>query len=238
MKYIFFIFTLTFLAFRANFALAAVFELHLFYDPAKNDVHLDKNISEPISLNNEKDLAIPDFDNMFSVPGPFEFLFFDSSGDRIEDKQFSPKPGESTLDVPYYSAATHFVLRKTGSQEDIDSLDISQFSKCNRNGICEFEKGETILTCLTDCTSGNFSDETKKLLKQNNDVIRDPKTGEVILRGIQATPTPVASPGETAQGSGTINKILLIIGAGAVVLISIGVFAIVRLRARNKKYGL
>lgn len=236
MKYIFFIFSLTLLTFRADAALAAVFEVHILSDSAQNDVHLDRSVSEPIVLNSEKNLAIPDFDTLFSAPGPFEFLFFDSSGDRIEDKQFLPKPGKSTLDVPYYSAATRFVLRRTGSQEDIDSFDISRFSRCNRNGICEFEKGETILTCLTDCTSGNFSDETKKLLKQNNDMIRDPKTGEVVLHGIQVA--PIAASSGTASTSTATNRILLIVGAVAVLLISAGVFVILRLRARNKKYGL
>ncbi len=218
-------------------ALAAVFEVHIFYDASKQNLHLDEKASDPVSLNEDKDLPIPDFDQMFPGPGPFEFLFFDSSGDRIEDKQFSPQQGSSVIDVPYYSAATKFVLKKTGSEDVIDSVDIGRFSQCNRNGICEFEKGETIATCLTDCTSGNFSEETEKLLKQDGGVIKDPKSGEILLRGIQPSATSTAGA-VASSGDDSAKRILLIVGAVAVILISVGVFVIFRLRARNRRYGL
>ena len=118
------------------------------------------------------------------------------------------------------------------------SYDLSKFLTCNKNGICEYEKGENMNTCLPDCvgTTVNFSEETKKLLKQNGDVLRDPKSGEVVLRGIQAS--AVASSGGVATVNGSTGSILAVVGGIAVILISIGVAVLLRLRARNKRYGL
>ena len=233
---VFFPLYLCFFAFSAH---ADVFDIHFFYDVEHDQLTVDSHTDSPVSVDKEQDMSIMGFLQNHS-DGEFEIVFVYVDGYEGVRAKFSPEKGSFVFQVPYLSLAKEFKVYKSGTSEPLFSYDLRRFSTCNKNGVCEYEKGENFETCLPDCVgiTVNFSDETKKLLKQNNDVIRDPKTGEVILRGIQATPTPVASPGETAQGSSTINKILLIIGAGAVVLISIGVFAIIRLRARHKKYGL
>jgi LPXTG-motif cell wall-anchored protein len=106
------------------------------------------------------------------------------------------------------------------------------------NGICEYEKGENLRTCISDCASDRvqFNEETKKLLKQNNDVIKDPKSGEVLLRGIQ--PVPATSGGGMAQTGGGSNLIVLIISGIILLLVGVGVWIFVKLRKRNKQYGL
>lgn len=234
-------FVAMFFIFSAESVSADIFEVHFFYDSAKDEIRLDKKVPQSISLNKEKDISVPNFNEQFSLPGSFEFLFFNAMNLLVDEKQFSPQEGAFTIEVPYYSGATKFVLRRSNSQEDIESYDISGLARCNLNGICEYEKGETRSECISDCVgkTTKFSSETQKVLMANGGIIKDPKTGEVILRG---TTAPVdgdtmSNPTQSEASRG-LNVVMLAIGVGVFFLVVIGAFIIYRLKQRNKRYGL
>lgn len=219
-------------------ASAAVYQIHFRYDTSSSRLMFDESKGVPVQVDSSRDLnPLEFFDENGS--GSFSLRFLFDNGEEIARKDFIPSVnGSFTFDAPYLSFARSIVVYRSGVNAPILSYDLSKFLTCNKNGICEYEKGENMNTCLPDCvgTTVNFSDETKKLLKQNGDVLRDPKSGEVVLRGIQAS--AVASSGGVATVNGSTGSILAVVGGIAVILISIGVAVLLRLRARNKRYGL
>lgn len=235
---IFLFVSLFFVFFPVHGVDASVYQVHFRYDKSADRLVLDESEGVPVRVNPDMTLNPLEFFDE-GTGGEFSFRFFFENGEEIAHKNFDVgASGPFLFAVPYVSFARSFAVYKSGVTSPIVSYNLSNFLTCNRNGVCEYEKGENFETCLPDCvgTVVNFSDETKKLLKQNNDVIRDPKSGEVLLRGIRAA--SVVSSGNATQTNDKANAFLLILGAVAVLLISAGVFVILRLRARNKKYGL
>lgn len=217
---------------------AFVYQVHFQYDKETDHLALDESKGVPVQVDSSRDLNPLEFFDENGL-GSFSLRFLFDSGEEIARKDFTPSTnGPFVLDVPYLSFARSIAVYRSGVSMPILSYDLSKFLTCNKNGVCEYEKGENMNTCIPDCvgTTVNFSDETKKLLKQNNDVLRDPNSGEVVLRGIQAS--AVASTGGTAMANNGAGSILVIVGGIAVVLISVGVVVLIRLRARNKRYGL
>lgn len=237
-KYFFLVFIFSF-AIVPFFAQASAYRVYFRYDRNTGFLTFDESNGSPVQFERNLDVDTLEFINSESQ-GPFVIVFLFGTGEEIARKNFDPSLGNGifVLDAPYFSFAKSIEIYRSGSNTPILLYDLSRFMTCNKNGICEYEKGENFDTCLPDCvgTTVNFSDETKKLLKQNHDMIRDPKTGGVVLHGIQVA--PVAASSGTASTSTATNRILLILGAVAILLISAGVFAILRLRTRNKKYGL
>lgn len=237
------LFLVSFLAFSFLFvfrAEASVYQIHLRYDRENDRLFFDESAGVPVQVDEEKQAPniIEFFDE--SESGAFSLAFFFDDGVEIARKNFDPSPGDApfVLETPYFSFAQKMNIYRNGAGDDaILSFDLSRFLTCNRNAICEYEKGENFDTCLPDCvgTVVNFSDETKKLLKQNNNVLTDSKTGEILLRGTQPVATPGVFGGE-ANGKG--RGVALIIGGVAVLLIGLGIFALFRLRRRNRQYGL
>jgi hypothetical protein len=82
--------------------------------------------------------------------------------------------------VPYYEHIQSIQLLRNG--EIIDEVDVSQYTLCNSNGICEIENGENENTCLFDCVRSQveFSPETQQRLDQEGGVIRD-SVGDVLI---------------------------------------------------------
>ncbi|MDD5083928.1 MAG: hypothetical protein PHT88_03280 [Candidatus Moranbacteria bacterium] len=193
-------------------AQADVFELHFSYDAKQNTLNFTDN-QDAVTVNKEKDISIVEFSKSPSS-GDFEFAFIDATGFEIERKNFTPKAGNFVVETPYYSIATKLIVRKIGVAEPILTRDISALSTCNNNKICEFEKGETINTCLPDCGSSNvtYSAETKTKLESSNNIVRDEKTGSILLNNVKvAAPQPEAqlqTPQPTAGMSATMVAIL------------------------------
>lgn len=101
----------------------------------------------------------------------------------MEKTQFNPKSGYFTIELPYYSIAKKLKVKKTKEGKYLLSKDISDLMSCNNNKICEIEYKENFVTCLPDCASSHtkFSPKTELILKEKNGIIKDIKTGEVIL---------------------------------------------------------
>ncbi len=171
-------------------AQADTFEIHLQYD-THNDRLQIMETDNAVTINRDKNISIIEFSETPSG-GQFEFVFLDKPGDVLESKAFSPQSGEFILETPYYSTATTLLIRRSGSSDAFITKDILSLSACNNNSVCEFEKGENINTCLPDCASGHvmYSPETQTTLHASGDVLRDPKTGDILLNNIQKE-TPI-----------------------------------------------
>lgn len=217
---------------------ASIYQIHFRYDKGSNRLMFDESKGNPIQVNPDQNLNPLEFFDE-GAGGDFSLVFLFENGEEIARKNFSPDTdGAFLFDAPYLSFARSLAVYQSGISAPILSQDLSQFLTCNENNICEYENGENMNTCIPDCvgTAVHFSPETQKLLKQNNDVIKDPKSGEVILRGVQVA--PVATAGTVANTSSGTNMVVLIIGIVALVLVGIGTWIVVKLWRRNKQYGL
>jgi len=218
---------------------ASVFHIRFQYDRQTDRLSFDETKGLPIEVDQESDMNPMEFSEVDSA-GSFALAFFFDDGTEIIRKNFDPSKFSDksfSLDAPYLSSAKSASVYRIGSSVPILSLDLSLFMTCDGNGVCEYESGENFDTCIPDCvgTVVAFSEETKKLLKQNNNVLTDSKTGEILLRGTQPVVTPGVFDGE-ASGKGMV--VALIIGGVAMLLIGLGIFALFRLRRRNRQYGL
>lgn len=204
MKNIFFFLAIITLSMSSiSVAHADIFELHFSYDAQKNRIDF-ADAQNTVSVNKEKDMSIVEFsDNVTS--GPFEFAFLDAIGDELETKQFTPQSGVFVVETPYYSTATKLIVRKAGTTNAILTHDLTTLSTCNNNKICEFEKGETVKTCLPDCASSNvvYSAETQSKLDANQGVLKDPRTGDTLLDIVKvvAPEIPITEPVATPQAT-------------------------------------
>ncbi|QQS16213.1 MAG: hypothetical protein IPK84_02590 [Candidatus Moraniibacteriota bacterium] len=223
----------TFFAFASSARAEDVLVFH--FESQDGNLRLDSQQSPAIVLESDPNFSVVAFSQEV-VRGEYRIEFSDVTGASAVKYEFSGKKGKFSYEFPHFGIVNGYKIYSVGSGALLLEGSLADFVQCNADNICEFEKGETLLTCLSDCISGSFSDETKKLLKQNNDVLRDPKSGEVVLRGMQAS--AVASTGGTAMANNGAGSILVIVGGIAVVLISVGVVVLIRLRARNKRYGL
>ena len=235
-KYFFLVFLLT-IGILPSYVEASAYRVHFRYDRNVERLAFDESNGSPVQFERNLDVDILEFINSESS-GQFVIVFLFGTGEEIARKNFDFTSGDVfTLDVPYFSFAKSIEIYRSDSSLPMLSYDLSQFMTCNKNTICEYEKGENFDTCLPDCIGATvqFSDETKKLLKQNNDVLTDPKTGEVLLRGI----APVATGSIGASGGAGGGSVVTPIVGGIVLLLIIGgVIVVIRLRKRNKQYGL
>ncbi len=226
-----------FLFFSALPACADTFDIHFFYDVDRGYLSLDPDVKPPVAVSKDAEMSIMAF-LQDSSGGDFEIAFLYADGYAAVHRKFSPEKGNFIFHAPYLSLARKLEVYRSGSSEPLFSYDLSEFSTCNKNGICEYEKGENLNTCLPDCVgvSVNFSEETKRLLAQNGDILKDPKTGEVLLQGVNPVlrGTGVA-PEDVSQG---VSVVAVVIFGVAFLLIVGGVLMLFLLKRRNRRYGL
>jgi hypothetical protein len=161
---------------------SGTFEIKFYYDPQKDILKFDDRTNNPVVINSNNDISVIEFEDT-ATSGVFEYSFFEDNGYEMERKQFNPKAGYFTIELPYYSIAKTLKVKKTKEEIYFLSKDISDLMSCNNNKICEVEYKENFSTCIPDCASSNtkFSEKTKQLLMENNWVIRDAKTGDIVL---------------------------------------------------------
>lgn len=208
--------------------------LTFYFERSGGVLMLDPQVPKTIVLESDPNFSIIDFSKNL-VSGEYRIDLTDVSGAQALSYQFSGQDGSFSYTMPHFGIVNGYRIYSTQNSQLLLKGSLEEFVRCNADTICEFEKGENLNTCLSDCVSGNFSEETKKLLKQNNNVLTDSKTGEILLRGTQPVATPGVFGGE-ASGKGRV--VALIIGGVAMLLIGLGIFALFRLRRRNRQYGL
>ena len=214
-------FFLSFLIFLSGLAFlvsnrvqAESFSFHLFYNQSSNQLTFAQN-TDPVIKDSGKEISIVDFAKNQSR-GKYKLDLYDPSNAQIVETEFNPISGAFTLDIPYFSLASYVKIFDNSNNKKVLELSLKEFNTCNGNGICEFEKGETADNCLGDCANGQvtFSEQTKKLLAENNGTLVDPKTGEVLLKTKTnfQMPAPVnETPGVKVTDSPFKNYVWLIL---------------------------
>lgn len=190
---------------------AAVFEIYLKYDAGTDRLDLDESRGSALSVDEYGNIPISEFSNAPET-GNYEYVFFDNTGNIVDDRLFRPEDGLFVLEIPYYSTAVSFAVRKKGIPEPILTVDISALSSCDNDGICEFEAGENGYTCLPDCASGKtiYSEGTTRMLERGGGVIRDDVTGEILLGSLPDVTIPGddTAPGDSSDvSSGNLDAI-------------------------------
>jgi len=223
---------------------AEAFVVHLYYSQKTKQLVFDKASKEKVSYDKDKFVSIQEF-AFNNATGAYVLKIYDNKGSEIASTEFNSQNGSFSIDLPYFSLAKTLKIFEKASNSEMLSADLLAFSTCNGNGICEFEKGENLNNCLGDCGTAkpSFSPETQKLLDQNGGVIKDPQTGQILLKE-PAPPTPTSSEANLpvpiqsnqtapAQTSATANSIPLLIVALLLISGGIGIFVYMK-RKKNK----
>jgi len=165
------------------FAHASGFAIHLYFNAANKTLTFDKQASAPVTLDDTIQIDPVTFSEN-QTPGNYVLKLYDTNNEEIVSTEFNQQSGAFVVQLPYFSPANSMKILDKVSGKEILNADLSQYNTCNGNGICEFEKGENVTTCLGDCGTSHvtYSDQTKKLLLQNGGVLKDPKTGQVLLK--------------------------------------------------------
>jgi len=181
---------------------ASGFAVHLYFNTASKTLAFDKQASAPVTLDDTIQIDPVTFtDNQ--TTGSYVLKLYDVNNAEIVSTEFNKQNGAFTLQIPYFSPANSMKILEKSSGRELLNADLSQYNTCNGNGTCEFEKGENINTCLEDCGTSHviYSDQTKSLLKQNNGILKDPKTGQTLLQDKSFANSSAPSPSQGSQGS-------------------------------------
>lgn len=217
-KYIFpILFVLLFL--NVKNALADAYLVHLYYNTTTKTLTFDKLTPENVSLDKNISPSISEFtQESETVTGAYILTFYDRTNSEIISTQFDKQDGAFQLTIPYFSIATSLKIFEKSTGKELLNADLSNFTTCNGNGICEFEKGETAKNCLGDCATSQpkFSPQTLDLLKKNNGVIKDPTTGEILLKGGASSESKPIQQQPTPQKNSLLSYILIALGIIAI----------------------
>jgi hypothetical protein len=196
----------------SNKAQASVFAAHLYYSSDQKNLKFDNTYPDNISLDSQKFISVFDFSDE-SNPGEYVAKLYDNTETILISGFFTAKAGAFSLDIPYISIADSLKIFSKSSGKELLSANLEQFITCNRNGICEFEKGETEETCLVDCATGHpiYSQQTTDLLKQNNGVIKNNFTGDILLKDTFLAQEENPTAPATANQPKKTNYFLLIL---------------------------
>ena len=208
-------------------ARADTFVVHLYYDQSKKTLNFDKFTQEKVSVNKDKFLSIFEINENIADDDDYILTISDEKNEKIGSRGFKKSQGAFSLEIPYVSVAHGLKITDKATSKEILSADLTSFSTCNKNRICEFEKGENYETCLIDCGSSKvqYSGETLELLQKHKGIIKDEQTGEILLRGpAKESSLPISST-ETKAEKTLKQKSHLFIIIAAIALLSIIVLA-------------
>lgn len=159
------------------------FVVHLYFNSDSNNLSFDKESPQNITLDKTISPSVVEFARN-NDKGEYTLKLYDTTLKILASTEFDKKNGAFTVVLPYYSLADKLRIFNTKNHDLLLEADLSSFTKCNGNNICEVEKGETSQNCIGDCgnKSNSYSEQTKKLLEENNGVIKNPDTGNIELK--------------------------------------------------------
>ena len=187
-----------------------VYTINLYYNTKTSALSFDKLAAKNVIHDTTKDISIVDFAKN-PPTGMYTLKLYQADGKEIISTEFNKKNGAFSVDLPFFSLATSLKIFQKSTSKELLSTDLSEYSTCNGNSICEYEKGESINTCLGDCGTSKvtYSEETQKTLRADNGVIKDPATGEVLLQDKSFSAGQVNGPapsGKTTSADNTPTK--------------------------------
>jgi hypothetical protein len=185
---------------------AEAFVISLYYNSATQSLSFDESLGKKVAHDQNVASSIYDFAHDNTV-GQYILRLYDSSGESAVEKEFNKQDGRFSLIIPYFSIARELKIFDKNSNKELLSVDLSAFTTCNGNGVCEFEQGETGQNCIGDCAGGKnkYSQQTLRLLERGDGAIRDANTGEILLAE-ENLPSGQTAP--TATTSGLIYYII------------------------------
>jgi len=164
---------------------ADIYVVHLYFDIKTNTLRFD-NQQKSVDLDKKESIGLKEFFDQQDAIKKADYILKiqPSNGTEIDVMKFDKHTGQFDLKVPFFVSGEKINIYNFNSGEKIDSADILSFQTCNSNSICEYEKGENGQTCISDCSTSHnvYSAETRDLLTKNNGVIKDPKSGEILLK--------------------------------------------------------
>ncbi|MGA1047276.1 MAG: hypothetical protein ACO3UU_04650, partial [Minisyncoccia bacterium] len=218
-NYLILICTITIIVFNINIVNAeSSLRLYLYND--NGTIRFDRFTPDKINIETNRDIYRK-YDRESEVSRNIYEVSMISSNLGLEPIiiPINIEPGSFEVVIPYYEHIVKINILKNTSI--IDSVDVSQYSTCNSNNICEYEKGEDYNTCIADCIGDDiqFSEETIRILQSQNGVIRD-EAGVVLL----STNTPTPEPSVESETSSNNSNIILLVGGILFLLAGVGVF--------------
>ena len=197
--------------------------LKLYLYNAEDNIRFDKFSSEKVNVDTQLNTnRIFDKEGNI-VRGTYEIELI-SSNTNVPSilLTIEPQLGAFNVIVPYYEHIIKVNILKNGTV--VDTADLNKYSTCNSNLVCEYEKGENLNTCISDCIGDNvqFSEETTKTLQAQNGVIRD-EAGTVLLSNT-TTPNTDTATNNTDTSNSTNSNIILLIGGILFLVAGVGVF--------------
>jgi hypothetical protein len=214
--YLFSVLFLLFCLFQPKISLADTFVVNLIYNQSTDTLSLD---NAGVTINKNVDVPFSDIENPSTI-GVDKLILLEDKGVQAFAWQFNPQNGPFSINLPYVSIAKSLEIVDSASNKVILQTDLSKYSTCNANGICEFDKGENIYTCAVDCAAGKtikYDPATLKLLKSGNGAIKDSASGEILLR-------------QTAPVSNNNYLIYIIAIAGGIIAIGLIIWLVIRRR--------
>lgn len=188
------------------------FTIYFFYDTKANILSFDKFVPENVIHDTTKDISIVEFAQN-KTSGEFILELYEADGKKIVSTEFNKQDGAFNLSIPYFSLATGLKVLEKSDNKELLSTNLSKFSVCNGNSICEYEKGETAQNCLGDCATSKpeYSQQTTDLLNKNNGVIKDPVTGQILLTQTTTQPAQQSVSQSTTSSYSIIIIIIIIV---------------------------
>ncbi len=135
-------------------------------------------------------LSSDEFDAASAVSqGRFRLYISDMYDKELVSYRFEPNGAAFTLQVPYYSTVKQLSVSAVADASSVATLDLQNLATCFPNNVCEYEKGETEISCLPDCgvATPRFSAATRAFLAERQGVYKD-STGAILLEE-RGTPT-------------------------------------------------
>jgi len=123
---------------------ADAFVAHLFFNAKTKTLTFDKLSSENISRDKNQFISVQEF-SAAQTSGEYILKLYDFAHKEISTMQFDKKDGAFAIELPYFSLAKTLKIFQKSKGQEMLSADLSQFSTCNGNGICEFEKVEPVI---------------------------------------------------------------------------------------------
>lgn len=193
-------------------AFASYFEVSLFFDG--QELREDREVPDPVKKQEGRS-----FNRQNIAEDVTDYQLVISNDDRRLYSHYielaSQDEGPVTIEAPNLGLADTLEIY-TKNQRSAE-FNIDNFKTCFPNNICEYEKGETKLTCPSDCNprdgQTSFSSETQQTLQEQNGVIRD-QEGTVLIDNRESSEEPSDPAPQEDDGP---SIVLLIAGIGLIV---------------------
>lgn len=188
-------------------------------------IMLDTAMTDPVTKIDDPAFSLFEFSKAPRY-GAYNFDLYDESGAKTVSTNLDIPQGKFPFEVPYSGTSDRFQVTLARGGTVVLEGNLSAFMKCDMNGTCEFEKGENMDTCVSDCVTGDvkFSSQTLRLLDRGNGSIRDPESGAELLRKVGPE-----VPSVRMTDSGRVNEGPSQSGYGGVLVLvnwSLGIIAI------------